>query len=487
MRRSIRATFATVGLALAALPAAATEAATSKADRRPPPPNLILVSSDDHRWDGLGAAGNPTIQTPHLDRLANVGVYYSQATVNVSQCVPVRASLLTGLAAHSHGAYSHFYRAPEAERPEAFADLPTLPSQLAAAGYETFLVGKWNLDSDPWRVGFQRIGTWLQGGGSEYLDPELSRGASREPVPVPGYTQEIFADEAVAFLESDAARARPFFLWLAFTAPHAPFGPNPERIQAFYRGIAPEELRPPGFPDDVDDNDWLQYAEAVSHLDEQLGRVLAALEASGLADSTVVAFLGDNGHMMGERGVGSRGAAGKVVPYEGSVRIPMILWAPGRQRAHGTSSLAVSSLDLPPTLLSLARVEAPASWPGRDLTPTLSDLAAPGFEEAYSEWADDRSDRFGRFAHRLVRTPTHKLVVWEDAARPDELYDLIADPHERTNLDGRPELEAIEADLRARLVRWLERTADPASGWPKLAASVAAARSGARPSPGAIP
>jgi len=473
MRHRIRTILFLSATALASAPVNGVEGAAPVAKASPAPPNLILVSSDDHRWDGLGAAGNPTIQTPHLDRLANVGVYYRQATVNVSQCLPVRASLLTGLAAHSHGAYSVFYRSPEAERPEAFADLPTLPSRLAAAGYQTLLVGKWHLDSDPWRVGFQRTGTWLQGGGSEFLDPELSRGESRELVSTRGYTQEIFADEAVEFLTSAEARARPFFLWLAFTAPHAPFGPNPERIQALYRGIAPEDLRPPGFPSDVDDNDWLHYAEAVSHFDEQLGRVLAALEGAGLAESTVVAFLGDNGHMMGERGVGSRGAAGKVVPYEGSVRIPMILWAPGRQQVRGASDLAVSSLDLPPTLLSLAGVEVPSSWPGRDLSPTLGDLAATGFEEAYSEWADDQSNRFGRFAHRMIRTPAYKLIVWEDAARPDELYDLIADPHERTNLRGRPEAAAIEADLRARLARWLDRTSDPARRWPKLASQAA--------------
>jgi len=469
MRRSIRTTVVAGAIALAAMPVDGVGPGAPATESAPAPPNLILVSSDDHRWDGLGAAGNPTIQTPHLDRLASLGVYYRQATVNVSQCLPVRASLLTGLAAHSHGAYSHFYRSPEAARPEAFADLPTLPSLLAAAGYQTLLVGKWHLDSDPWRVGFQRTGTWLQGGGSEYLDPELSRGESRELVSTRGYTQEILADEAVEFLQSGAARNRPFFLWLAFTAPHAPFGPNPERIQALYRGLRSEDLRPPGFPSDAVDNDWLHYAEAVSHFDEQLGRVLAALEEAGLAESTVVAFLGDNGHMMGERGVGESGAAGKVVPYEGSVRIPMILRAAGRQSVRGASDLAVSSLDLPPTLLSLAGVAPPASWPGRDLTPTLGDLEAPGFEEAYSEWADDRSERFGRLAHRMIRTPTHKLIVWEDPARPDELYDLVADPHELVNLLGRPGSAPIETDLRSRLVRWLERTDDPARGWPRLA------------------
>lgn len=458
-----------IGVALVATWAASATAvvgaATAGVNARP---NLVVISSDDHRWDGLGAAGHPTIQTPHLDRLARIGVHFRQATVNVSQCLPVRGSLLTGLPAHAHGAYSHHHRAPEASRPESFSDLPTVPSLLAGAGYRTVLIGKWHLDSDPWRVGFDRTGTWLPAGAGPYESPLLHRGESREPVTVPGFTQEIFAGEAVEFLTSEAARERPFLLWLAFTAPHAPFEPNPERIRALYRGIPPGDLRPPGFPSDIPGNDWLHYAEAVSHLDEQVGRVLDAIERGGLAESTVLVFLGDNGHMMGERGVGVSGAAGKVVPYEASVRIPMIVWAPGRQGARGGSDLAVSTLDLPPTLLALAGVGIPPGWPGRDLTPALSDLAAAGFEEAWSEWADEVSPQFGGLAHRLIRTPSYKLIVWRDAGRPDELYDLAADPRELDNLAGRPEAAAVEARLRERLAHWLERTADPARTWPKL-------------------
>jgi len=451
-----------------AVAVAASAAAIARGEAAPRQ-NLIVISSDDHRWDGFGAAGHPALRTPNLDRLAAEGIHFRQATVHVSQCLPVRGSLLTGLPAHAHGAYSHHHRAPGSSRPDSFSELPTVPSLLAAAGYRTVLIGKWHLDPDPWRVGFNRTGTWLPGGGGPYESPKLLRGESREPVTIPGFTQEIFADEAVAFLTGAEARAQPFMLWLAFTAPHAPFEPNPDRIRALYRGTPAAALRPPGFPAEIAANDWLHYSEAVSHLDEQVGRVLEALERGGHAESSVVVFFGDNGHMMGERGVGVEGAAGKVVPYEGSVRIPMIVRAPGRQRVAGASDLAVSTLDLPPTLLALAGVPVPSHWPGRDLAPALESRSAPGFEEAWSEWADDASRQFGALAHRLVRTPTHKLIVWKDAARPDELYDLIGDPHELTNLAGTRAAAAIEADLRARLARWLDRTADPAREWPQLA------------------
>ncbi|HEX6201075.1 MAG TPA: sulfatase-like hydrolase/transferase, partial [Thermoanaerobaculia bacterium] len=379
-------------------------------------------------------------------------------------------TLLTGLPAHAHGAYSHHYQEPAAAKPDSFSGLPTVPGILRDAGYATVLVGKWHLASDPWRVGFTDVRTWLVSGGEAYEDPRLSRGATREGVVVRGFTQEIFADSAVEFLESEAAKSRPFLLWLAFTAPHAPFHPNPERIETLYRETPAAELPPPGFPTGIPTGDWRHYYEAVSHLDEQVGRVIAALEKAGLARSTVVVFLGDNGFMMGERGIGATGAAGKVVPYESSIRVPLIVRAPGLQGFSGASERLVSALDLPPTMLELAGLEAPEDWPGRSLLPALESREAPGFDDAFSEWADEHSGPFGHLAHRLVRTRDHKLIVWKDPERPNELYALRSDPREEENLAGRPGTEAVEADLTTRLRAWLERTADPALGWPKLTA-----------------
>lgn len=423
-------------------------------------PNILFITSDDHRWDVLGVAGNSAVHTPVLDRLAQDGVYFTQATVNVSQCLPVRASLLTGLATYSHGAYAHQNQRPEASQPAAFADWPTVPSLLRDAGYETVLVGKWHLASDPWRVGFSRVLTWLPSGAGPFKDPELAFGESRELKKVPGFIQEIFADSAIEFLSSRGDTGKPFMLWLAFTAPHAPFEPNPERIEALYRGKTTEDLLPKGFPRDIPTNDWLHYYEAVSHLDEQVGRVLAAIDPS-----TIVVFLGDNGFMMGDRGVGVQGGKGKVVPYEDSVRVPMMIRAPSLQELSGASAAAVSSLDLPPTMLAFAGVEAPARWPGRNLVPLLHKASVPGFEDAYSEWVDNKSQPFGHLAYRLVRTPKYKLIVWEDPEKPRELYDLEADPRETKNLAGEAE---VEVDLVRRLLYWLRKTEDPALTWPHL-------------------
>ncbi|HET9228884.1 MAG TPA: sulfatase/phosphatase domain-containing protein, partial [Thermoanaerobaculia bacterium] len=195
------------------------------------------------------------------------------------------------------------------------------------------------------------------------------------------------------------------------------------------------------------------------HLDEQLGRVLAVLQETGLAENTGVVLLGDYGYMMGERGVGGpdSGANGKQVPYEGSLRVPFLMQGPGLPRT--VSDLPVSSLDLPPTLLSLAGVPVPDSWPGRDLAAALARNME--VREAFAEWSDEKSERFGKLAYRAVRTPTHKLIVWKDPARGEELYNLSADPAEAHNLIADPAAKEILDDLRSRLQDWMQRTEDP--------------------------
>lgn len=428
----------------------------------PARPNFIVVLSDDHRWDALGAAGNPAVVTPVMDRLAREGVYFRQATTSVSQCHPVRASLLTGLPAHRHGVYSVQYQEPGVS--ETLCKRPTVASLLREAGYRTVLVGKWHIPAAPGECGFDDLRTWLLDGTADYQDPHLIRGHSHEEESVSGFTQEIFANDAIDFLRSEKARTDPFLLWVGFTAPHFPYEPNPERIENVYSGRKDEELLPSGFPRDVKSNDWRHYNEAVSHLDEQLGRLLATLRDTGLAEKTVVVLLGDNGYMMGERGVGGPGsrANGKQVPYESSLRVPFLLSGPGLPEALA-SDLPVSSLDLPPTLLSLAGLRAPDNWPGRDLTAALAGKVE--IDEAFAEWSDEKSEAFGGLAYRAVRTPTHKLIVWKDPARGEELYDLAADPAEQRNLIAEPAAQEVLQDLRTRLSTWMERNEDPALSW----------------------
>jgi N-acetylglucosamine-6-sulfatase len=418
-------------------------------------PNVVLVISDDHRWDGLGAAGNPHVVTPHLDQLATEGVHFVQATIHVPQCSPSRAQLLTGLPPHQHGQYSNQVQRRDVVAPDGFKQYTLLPSLLGHAEYRTVFVGKWHLAPEPWNCGFSDVRTWLPEGGGRYRDLALAQGRSRETRPMSGFVQQVFADSAIEFLKSPDARRQPFFLWLAFTAPHGPHVPNPPHIERLYAGRTRELLEPPAFRGEGHPRKWAPYYEAISYLDEQVGRILQTLTEERLADNTIVVFLGDNGFMMG-----SRDWDGKVLPYEDSIRVPFIVRAPSIATIRGKSRAAVSSLDLPPTILRWTGVsDVPKAWPGRDLTPALRGEAA-GFDAAISEFADHESGQFGQYAYRLIRTPQHKLILWERPGRGDELYDLERDPHETKNAIDDSTLADVRENLRRRLEKWMRETDD---------------------------
>lgn len=233
-------------------------------------------------------------------------------------------------------------------------------------------------------------------------------------------------------------------------------------------------MRPPGFPPDTPirlaldgvtegaaEPALVKYYESVSYLDELVGRVLTALEKQGLAENTVVVFLGDNGQMAGSRGV-----RGKVVPWEESVRVPLIIRAPRFAAVKGRSDAPASSLDIPATLLALAGVTRPREWAGRDLRPVLGGSSRHGIDYAVGEWADTES-QFRHYTHRLVRTPRYKLIRWDKPDKPDELYDLAADPHETKNIAGEPAMRPVRDRLLRQLKAWMARTNDPARFWPR--------------------
>jgi arylsulfatase A-like enzyme len=459
-----------IGAALISPVTARGQQATTRKQSRP---NIVFIISDDHRWDALGAAGNSEIKTPVLDRLAREGVYFRQATIHVSQCAPSRATLLTGLSPHQNGYYANNFLRSDMQWADRFA-VPTVPGLLQEAGYQTVLVGKWHLGTDPWLTGFSDVRTWLPEGASNYVDSRLAKGNSRKKEIRKGFTNGIFVNDAIDFLKSAAAHAKPFLLWLASTIPHAPYQPNPSHIEHLYDDEAMAGIHPPSFPKDtpvklglegtpqgLTEPGLVKYYESVSYLDELVGRVLATLEQQGLADNTVIIFLGDNGLMAGSRGV-----RGKVVPWEESVRVPLIIRAPKFAALRGRSDVPVSSLDIPTTILALAGVAQPKEWGGRDLRPVLSGSKEHGIDYAIGEWADTES-QFRHYTHRLVRTPRYKLVRWDKADKPDELYDLRLDPHETTNVINRPIMRSVRDRLLRRLTAWMERTNDPARFWPR--------------------
>jgi arylsulfatase A-like enzyme len=470
--------------------------ASDASSAKPSHPNIVFIISDDHRWDCLGVVGNPSVKTPQLDELAQKGVYFPQATILTPQCSPSRATLLTGIPPHQSGWYSNQTQNRQVHEPDGFRNYQTVPGLLQKNGYRTVLVGKWHLTPEPWKVGFTDVRTWLPGGGGPYKDVRLAHGNSRETTTTPGFLQDVFGQDCAAFIRSPQAKEKPFFLWLALTAPHTPLQPNPEHLEALYAVKPNTELAPPGFTrgtpderltsftlyggrraargpknaDNADDDepttsaapgqkprrtqtDWHHYYAAISSADEQVGRIREALKDAGLAENTIIVFLGDNGLMRG-----SRGWTGKVLPYEESVRVPMIIYMPKGQAVHGKSTAAVSSLDLPPTFLKWAGVKAPEGWTGRDLSQVLEKEGAKNFNSAFCEFADNVSKKFGAVEYRLIRTTDAKLIQWRDPAKGVEFFDLKQDPRELHNEASNPKYADVIKSMRAQLEHWQKRT-----------------------------
>lgn len=461
-----RAALLAIVMASGAVPVAVADSSSASAQASVSErPNLVFLISDDHRWDALGIAGNPKVRTPNLDRMAQEGQWYRNFTIQISTCSASRAALLTGLPPYRNGWYSNEWQRRDVVDPHGFDQYRTLPKELARAGYRTAFTGKWHLRPEPWLVGFETIRRWMIGGAGSYLDPRLAEGPSRETKVVKGFTQTIFADDAVDELKKRdrGETTQPLFLWVAFTAPHGPFRPNPEPFSGMYAGQTPRELAPATFYDrpartKKGAQTWNNYYEAISALDAEVGRILDTIRDSSLSTNTVVIFMGDNGFMMGRRGM-----HGKYVPYDDSLVVPMIAWGPESiVGTRGTTvTAALNSLDLPPTFVRLAGGVPPPEWTGRDATPVLRDGRTHGFTYAVSSYPDHQSLIGHVEAYRVIRTPTHKLIEWHpDSGQGPELYDLIRDPAEERNLFGLAEAAEVQAQLKAQLDEYRRRTGD---------------------------
>jgi arylsulfatase A-like enzyme len=413
-------------------------------------PNFIFITSDDHHFQCFGAAGNPHIRTPNLDRLASRGILFSNGQISTAQCAPSRGILLTGLETFQSGLLSngqtHFRQGIE----------PTVIEQLRRAGYDTTLIGKWHIDNQPKECGFTRAPLWLREGSSKYRDPQLVHGLGGKSEVTPGHITDLFTDAAIDVIRK---APQPFFLWLAYNAPHSPLYAASKYRQE-YEAKPAGSLAPPLHPKSAKPFDWPTYYAVITHLDEAVGRLVQELDDRKLWDSTYVFFLGDNGFMCGTKGLN-----GKVVPWEESVRVPFV--AAGAGIARGAKSDApVSSIDLPATWMDLAGVKPMYKLAGRNLASLLK-TGKGGPEAGFSVWADGRPEALtvnqAVEPYRLVRTRNHKLIVWE--ARKEALYDIRADPIEERDLSAEPASATTLKKLRALLKKRMDETNDPASSW----------------------
>jgi arylsulfatase A-like enzyme len=422
----------------------------------PSRPNVLFLFADDQRADTVAAWGNRYIKTPNLDKLVRGGLSfrnnYCFGSNSGAVCVPSRAMLMTGrtwldVKADLDGA-------------------SLLPEILRSSGYVTFATGKWHNGETSFRRAFPEGRSIFFGGMNDHTKTaiaDVTAGKVVNPRVAEKFSSQQFADAAIDFLQSHNGTA-PFFCYVAFTAPHDPRNP-PEKYREMYyknRPALPPSFRPlPAFDNgltkDVRDENLAPYPRTkevisdqlceyygmITHLDEQVGRILATLERSGHAKNTIIIYTADHGLALG-----SHGLLGKQSLYEHSMKCPLIVAGPGIPAGESTDAFTYL-FDLFPTILETAGIELPANLAGESLRPL---------------WNGKRKIRDSVFLPfsdlmRSVRDERWKLIVYPPINYL-EIFDLKTDPHETQNLAADKAHAAEIKRLTSLLKDWQKKVHD---------------------------
>ncbi len=420
----------------------------------PNPPNIIFVLSDDQGYGDLSAHGNPILKTPHLDRLHDESVRFTDFNVSPT-CSPTRSALMTGRHEFKNGVTHTIF-----ERERLTPNATTIAQVLKQAGYTTGIFGKWHLGDEPAyqpnRRGFDEV--FIHGGGgigqmypgscgdapgNTYFDPAILHNGKFERTH--GYCTDVFFSQALTWIESVKGR-QPFFAYIPTNAPHAPLQVRPED-EARYAGKVP-------------DASTAKYFGMVANLDDNVGRLMARLREWGMDRDTLVIFMNDNGGTGGVRvfNDGMRGQKG--TPWRGGTRASSFWRWPARLKPAEVGALT-AHLDFFPTIAELAGVKLAGrvaqQVEGRSLVPLLQNPTAPWPERTLfthvGRWPRFSDPDGAKFANCAVRTPQWHLVSIRGGAQPAwELYDVRADPGEQTNV-GAQQGEVV-AKLGAQYDAW---------------------------------
>lgn len=415
----------------------------------PAKPNIVLILADDLGYGDTGPYGNTANQTPHLDRLAQEGLRFTDFHTNGAMCTPTRAALLTGRYQNRLG---REFEGPLSAKDQPDEGLPlaavTIAEVLRDAGYATGMFGKWHLGFHPPLMppnqGFAEFWGLTSGDGDH--KSHLNRSGTRDwwhggdLVDEEGYTAELLTDHAIEFIEAN--KRQPFFVYLAHLAIHFPWQTPDDPA---YR-VEGQSYWEQGKLGNLASKDISAKTKAmIEAVDASVGRVIAALEVNGLSGNTLVIFTSDNGGYLtysgGYHDISSNGPlrGQKSDVYEGGHRVPAIAWWPGKIRP-GVSAETVATFDLFPTFAALAGAGPVNSLDGISLGGLLFEGA--GISERSLFW------RAG--AKKAVRSGNWKLVVMGDA--PPELYDLASDISESHDLAA--ENPGVVAELLAELAAW---------------------------------
>lgn len=441
-------------------------------------PNILFVLVDDLGWQDLGFMGSDYYLTPNIDALAESGVQFTDAYASSPNCAPTRAALMSGLYAPRTQVYTVNPKDRGASRNRAVltpnnhseldSHVVTIAERFKQAGYHTGFFGKWHLgehegDTSPLAQGFDvNVGGFHKGHPASYFSP------FRNPAMTDGEKGEYLTDrltsEAIGFIGDAVKQHQPFFAFVSYYAVHTPIQPKPELVDK-YNAIPFEQRQ--GHPG---------YGAMVETLDNNVGRLIAALNVLKVSDDTLIVFTSDNGGSSKATTIPRlRGAKGMI--YEGGVRVPLIVAQPGTIKA-GLSSVPVASIDFYPTLLGQARIPSEhIDIDGVDFSPILNDTSDTSLKARPLYWhfpfyltgASSKKKKNLPFNPQYIATPhgwraepassirvgDYKLIEWLEDGKL-ELYDLNADLSESTNLASA--LPELTQSLKQRLHQWREST-----------------------------
>ncbi len=422
-------------------------------------PNLLFVFADQMRacdWH------EGKLHTLNLARLANEGTRFQNCFANAPVCTPSRAILLTGLLPQHNRVIGNDLPLPE--------EIPTIGNFLKESGYATGYVGKWHLDGTP-RGKFTPPGPRRHGFdfwaayncSHDYAHPKYFRD-DENLIEMPGYEPEIQTDLALEFLHQN--QAKPFALFLSWGPPHDPYPMVPDEFRTLYDNVEPRantiEDAPNQLARGLECRETLKnYYAAISALDFQMGRLLAFLDESGLAENTIVVFTSDHGDMLW-----SHGQMKKQLPYDEAINVPFVIRWPQQIRAGYESKTLLSISDFTPSLLGLMNVDSDAPFDGTDLSFALrgEQCASPNCVLLQELITTDEGLRQNVEPWRGVRTQTHTYArSWD--GMPWLLFDNVADPLQMKNLIGQAGFSCLQSDLDELLSLQLKRTGDESLSW----------------------
>ncbi len=458
-----------------------------------PRPNIVFIFTDDHAAHSMSCYGSKLNKTPHLDRIAAGGMRFNRCYVTNALCGPSRASILTGKHSHANGFRQNGDRFDGSQI--------TFPKLLQQSGYQTAVIGKWHLESDP--TGFDH---WeILVGQGPYFNPPMIRNGER--VKHEGYTTEIIGDLTVDWLKQRDP-SKPFLLMTQHKAPHREWQPGPKYYELFKGETLPEpptlfddyagrtsaaknqkmrvatdlndldlKLKPPGnlTPAQLEawhaaydaENEVLKrgrfteqglirwkyqrylkdYLRCVQAVDDQVGRLLDALDAAGLAENTIVVYSSDQGFFLGDHGWFD-----KRFMYEECYRTPLLVKWPGVTPPGSTSDALVSNLDFAQTFLQSCSVPADPSMQGRSLIPLLGGQIPADWRKSLYYHYYEFPGAHSVARHYGVRTDRYKLMHFYHLGEW-ELYDLEKDPHELQSVYNDPAYATVRREMEAELDR----------------------------------